>query len=258
MRYRAPSLPRPLLKALTDVFSTMSLDSNANQAFFRGAVAVLPLSLACAPWGLLVGSLAIGAGFTPLEGQGFSAIVFAGAAQLVAIGMIKSGASLLSILITTLLLTSQHLLYAMHMRPSIAPMSARWRLGLGFVLTDEFFALNSQQRSAAFDRWYALGTGFTFYVAWNIFTLIGLLLGRSIANLESLGLEFSIAATFVALITPLVKSVPVVICVAVSLGCSVWFSWLGWQSALVLSGLAGMLAGFSVKCLMQDNTEGRP
>lgn len=236
----------------------MLVDCNANRAFYKGAMAVLPLSFACAPWGLLVGSLAIGAGFSPLQGQSFSLIVFAGAAQLVAIGMIKSGASLLSILITTLLLTSQHLLYALHMRPSIAPLSSRWRLGLGFLLTDEFFALNSQQRSAAFDRWYALGAGFTFYVAWNIFTLIGLLLGRSIPDLESLGLEFSIAATFVALVTPLVKSVPVVVCVAVSLMCSVWFSWLGWQSALVLSGLAGMLAGFSVKCLMQDTTERQP
>src|SRR5476649_3008168 len=105
-------------------------------AFGRGALAVIPLSLACAPWGLLAGSMAIDAQFTPLQAQGLSAIVFAGAAQLVAIGMIKSGASVLSIFMTTLLLTSQHLLYAMHMRPSISQLSPRWRAGLGFLLTD--------------------------------------------------------------------------------------------------------------------------
>ncbi|WPO97607.1 AzlC family ABC transporter permease [Pseudomonas sp. HR96] len=225
--------------------------SPASLAFGRGAMAVLPLSFACAPWGLLVSSLAIGAGFTPVEGQGLSAIVFAGAAQLVAIGMVKGGASLLSIFVTTLLLTSQHLLYAMHMRPCIAPLPSRWRVGLGFLLTDEFFALNSHQNARGFDRWYALGVGLTFYVAWNLFTLAGIVLGRNIPNLESLGLEFSIAATFVALVTPLVKSLPVLICVAVSLGCSVWLSWLGLQSALVVSGLAGMVAGFSAKCLME-------
>ena len=85
-------------------------------AFARGAIAVIPLSLACAPWGLLAGSMAIDAQFTPLQAQGLSAIVFAGAAQLVAIGMVKSGASLISIVLTTLLLTSQHLLYGMHLR----------------------------------------------------------------------------------------------------------------------------------------------
>lgn len=36
--------------------------------------------------------MAIEANLTPAEGQGLSAIVFAGAAQLVAIGMLKGGA----------------------------------------------------------------------------------------------------------------------------------------------------------------------
>ena len=59
--------------------------SLARTACVKGAIACLPLSLAVAPWGLLAGSMAIEANLTPLEGQGFSAIVFAGAAQLVAI-----------------------------------------------------------------------------------------------------------------------------------------------------------------------------
>ncbi|MCI9875500.1 AzlC family ABC transporter permease [Pseudomonas atacamensis] len=221
------------------------------QAFRQGGIAVLPLSFACAPWGLLVGSLAIDANMTPLESQGLSAIVFAGAAQLVAIGMIKNGASVLSILVTTLLLTSQHLLYAMHLRPSISSLSSRWRIGLGFLMTDEFFALNSQQNPAAFNRWYALGVGLTFYVTWNIFTFAGIILGQSIPNLESLGLEFSIAATFIALVTPLVRSLPVLLCVATSLTCSVALTLLGWQSALVVSGLAGMVAGFVAKRVLE-------
>jgi hypothetical protein len=59
----------------------------------------------------------------PLQAQGLSAIVFAGAAQLVAIGMVKSGANLISIVLTTLLLTSQHLLYGMHLRPTLSPLN---------------------------------------------------------------------------------------------------------------------------------------
>lgn len=229
----------------------MEVSASANRSFGLGAIAILPLAFACAPWGLLVGSLAVGAGLTPLESQGLSAIVFAGAAQLVAIGMIKSGASVFAIFVTTLLLTSQHLLYAMHLRPSLSSHSARWRMGLGFLLTDEFFALNSQQHAERFDRWYALGVGFTFYLAWNAFTFAGILLARSLPNLQSLGLEFFIAATFVALVVPLVKSWPVVICVAVSLSCSVILTCLGWQSALVVSGLAGMAAGAIAKRAME-------
>lgn len=218
-------------------------------AFSRGAIAVIPLILACAPWGLLAGSMAINAQFTPLEAQGLSAIVFAGAAQLVAIGMVKSGASLISIVLTTLLLTSQHLLYGMHLRPTISPLNSRWRISLGFLMTDEFFALVSHYDRQTFNRWYALGVGLTFYIAWNLFTFAGIVLGKSIPNLDQLGLDFSIAATFIALITPVVRNVPTVVCVAVSLLCSVWLSFLHWESAVVVSGILGMAAGYLCKRL---------
>eukprot|EP01034_Spumella_vulgaris_P046530 gene46531-58019_t len=45
---------------------------------------------------------------------------------------------------------------------------------------------------------------------WLLFTLAGIVLGKSIPNLDQLGLEFSIAATFIALITPVVRDVPTV------------------------------------------------
>lgn len=218
--------------------------SLARTAYLKGAIACLPLSLAVAPWGLLAGSMAIEANLTPLQSQGLSAIVFAGAAQLVAIGMLKGGANLFSILLTTLLLTSQHLLYGLSMRPVLSGLPTRWRLTLGFLLTDEFFALVSQHDRQQFNRWYAFGVGFTFYLAWNLFTLAGILLGQSIPHLDQLGLDFSIAATFVALIAPTVRNLPTVVCVAVALFCSVLFSYWKWETALVAAGLLGMAAGF--------------
>jgi 4-azaleucine resistance transporter AzlC len=223
------------------------LSSQSAHSYRRGALAVLPLSIACAPWGLLAGSLAIDAGLTPAQGQGLSAFVFAGAAQIVAIGMLKSGASVLSILLTVLLLTSQHLLYGLQMRAHISPMSARWRVGMGFLLTDELFALTSHLGPRNFDRWYALGVGLTFYLLWNLFTFAGIMLGSNIPGLANLGLDFSIAATFIALIVPNVKNLPTVICVIVSLLASVLLSYFQVEGALILSGLAGMTAGFVCK-----------
>ena len=213
-------------------------------ALLHGAIASLPLSLAVAPWGLLAGSMAIEANLSPWQGQGLSAIVFAGAAQLVAIGMLKGGASLLSILLTTLLLTSQHLLYGLSMRPLLSGQPLRWRLGLGFLLTDEFFALTSHYDQQQFNRWYALGVGLTFYVAWNLFTLAGIVLGQNIPHLDQLGLDFSIVATFVALIAPTVRNVPALVCVLVSLFSSVLFTYWHWETALIAAGLLGMGAGF--------------
>jgi len=223
------------------------IQSHRATAYRRGALAILPLSLACAPWGLLAGSLAIDAGLTPAQGQGLSAFVFAGAAQLVAIGMLKSGTSMLAILLTTVLLTSQHLLYGLHMRAHLSPLPGRWRMGMGFLLTDELFALTSHHDPRTFDRWYALGVGLTFYLLWNLFTCAGILLGSSIPGLSNLGLDFSIAATFIALITPNVRNMPTALCVMVSLLTSVLLSYLKVEAALILSGLAGMSAGFICK-----------
>ena len=44
----------------------------------------------------------------------------------------------------------------------------------------------------------SLCVGLCMYVGWNIFTLLGVVLGKSIPGLDQLGLEFSIAATFIA------------------------------------------------------------
>lgn len=226
--------------------------AHARQAFLRGAIDVVPLSLAVAPWGLLAGSLAIEANLTPLEGQSLSLMVFAGGAQLVAIGMLKGGASVFSILLTTLLVTSQHLLYGISLRSHISTLPLHWRLGLGFLLTDEFFAITSQHDMRQFQRWYALGVGLPFYLSWNVFTWLGIIAGRSIPGLEQLGLDFSIVATFIALIVPLVRSIPTVVCVLTALLSSVLFNYWQWESGLVLSGLLAMVGGFVCKKCLEN------
>ena len=118
---------------------------------------------------------------------------------------------------------------------------------MGFLLTDELFALTSHHDPRSFDRWYALGVGLTFYILWNVFTFAGIILGSSIPGLANLGLDFSIAATFIALIIPNVRDLPTVVCVVVSLFMSVLLSYLEVEAALILSGLAGMTAGFFCK-----------
>lgn len=62
-----------------------------------GALKITPLCIAVLPWGLLAGSMAIQAGLSPAQAIGMSAFVFAGAAQLVSLGMIMAGAPLISI-----------------------------------------------------------------------------------------------------------------------------------------------------------------
>lgn len=214
-----------------------------NKSFFKGVVATLPLSIAVIPWGILTGSYAIEAGLTSLQSQAMSMLVFAGAAQLVALGMIKAGIGLTSILLTTLLITSRHFLYGMALRKDVSLLPLKWRLSLGFLLTDELFAIVTTSKEHKFNRWYALGGGFSFYVFWNIATLLGIVTGQSIPNMEEWGLDFAITSTFIAIIIPMIKAKSILVCVLVSLVSAVVCDIYNVEVGLLVSALIGMAFG---------------
>ncbi|KJY84474.1 branched-chain amino acid ABC transporter permease [Vibrio galatheae] len=228
--------------------NTMTFENDSqlsrSRLFWQGTLAMVPLSIAVIPWGLLAGSFAIESGLTVIESQALSAILFAGSAQLVATGMFKVGATLATMLLAIFFITSRHLLYSVSMRDKISPLPLRWRLGLGFLLTDELFALCGQQSQKQFNRWYALGAGLSFYVCWNLATLAGIVAGSYIPSLNELGLEFAVAATFIAIVVPNITSSPVLIAVVVSLVTSVVCYAKGIESGLMIASVAGMVAGY--------------
>ena len=90
-----------------------------SQDFMQGALDILPLSIAVLPWGILAGSVAIDAGLTIPQAVAMSAVVFAGAAQLVSLGMWSADATAITIAITVFFLTSQHFIYALTLRKDI-------------------------------------------------------------------------------------------------------------------------------------------
>lgn len=223
--------------------SEHTITDNKLDALIKGILVILPLTIAVIPWGILAGSFALDAGLSPLESQAMSMLVFAGAAQLVAVGMIKAGIGLTSILITTLLITSRHLLYGMAMREQISPMPLKWRLTLGFLLTDELFAIANQGKQHKLDPWYAFGGGFSFYLGWNIATAAGIVAGQNLPNLDSWGLDFAIAATFIAIVIPSVKKPSILLCVLVSLVSSLVCELMDIQGGLLIAALLGMACG---------------
>ncbi|MBB1461977.1 AzlC family ABC transporter permease [Vibrio splendidus] len=217
---------------------------NRRSQLWKGVLAAMPLSIAVIPWGILAGSYAIDAGLNQLQAQAMSAILFAGSAQLVAAGMFKSGIGLGTMLLTTFFITSRHFLYSVSMRDKISHLPARWRLLLGFWLTDELFAICSGQSQQEFNRWYAAGVGGGFYLVWNIASFVGIVAGSQIPSLNEIGLDFAVAATFIALVFPLIRTWPVVVCVVVSLIASVALSVNNVEGGLMIAAISGMLAGF--------------
>lgn len=217
-------------------------------ALKKGAVDMLPLSVAVLPWGILFGSLAIQRGFTGFETQLFSLLVFGGSVQLVSVELIANGTSLATVLISAFIISSRHFLYGLSLRERISPKPTRWRLSLGFLLTDELFALSGHAKSYKnqLRLWYALGAGGSFYLAWNAWTLLGIIAGTNLPDLTQLGLDFAIACTFIALVVPEIKSLSTLVSVLVAALAAVVFSLQEFELALISSVLLAMFVGYAV------------
>ena len=215
-------------------------------ALLKGATDILPLSLAVLPWGVLFGSLAIQRGFSWFEAQLFSAIIFGGAVQIVTVELMAENTPLLVVLFNAFVISSRHFLYGLALRERLSTHSVAWRVGLGFLLTDELFSLSGNKKAyqTQFRLYCALGAGGSFYIAWNIWTALGIFAGTWLPDLTKLGLDFAIAATFIALVVPEIKSKSILICVMISALSSIFLSIYGQDLALITAAIIGMVSGF--------------
>ncbi len=216
---------------------------------------MLPLNLAVLPWGILCGSLAVQTGFSALEALLMPLLVFAGSVQLVTAELMAKNASLFTLLFTAFIISSRHFLYGLAFREKVKTLSGLKRVGVGFLLTDELFALTCQFKSfnkrLAFI--YAMVAGASFYLSWLIWNILGIVAGSFLPDLTHLGLDFAIAVTFIALVTPAVTSLPVLVTVIVAGVSSVIFTLLHWQLALVLSAVTAMFFGYQTLRWQQTN-----
>jgi predicted branched-subunit amino acid permease len=105
-----------------------------------GFVAILPILVAAAPFGILIGAMAAQKGLLPWQAALMSASVFAGAAQFIAIDMWTSPVPILALALATLVVNLRHVLMgaslARHMH-SFGPVAAPVAL---FLMTDEGLA----------------------------------------------------------------------------------------------------------------------
>ncbi|MEQ5323661.1 AzlC family ABC transporter permease [Proteus vulgaris] len=220
-------------------------DRQVMRAFGLGALHVLPLCLAVIPWGILAGSMAVDAGLTFAQSVGMSAIIFAGAAQLVTLGLVVSGAGMLTIIVSVFFITAQHLLYGLTLRPHVAHLKWYQRITIGFLLTDELFAVSAQPKVKLTPA-YMIGAGLCFYLAWVAVSIVGIIMASQVSDLSRYHLDFSIVATLLAIVIPLIKTFSTLVGVIVSFCLSILFSWLNIEGGVVIGGLTGMFIAVCV------------
>ena len=235
----------------------MTAVSTPRGEFLAGMRDTLPMVVGSLPFGIIFGALAVNSGLSPFGAQAMSLFVFAGSAQFIAEGLVAQGVSALFIVVTTLVVNLRHALYSATLAPYLRHVPARWLPIMGFTLTDETFVTVfkrfEEHGSQPFGQWYFLGSSATMYTNWQIWTLVGIIAGRTIPDPESWGLDFAATVTFTGMIVSMLRNKSTGLAVIVAGLVALVANPLPNRIGLMLAALAGVAAGLIGKMLFQED-----
>ena len=228
--------------------------------FWAGGRDTIPLIIGAIPFGLIFGTLATASGLSFAGTMAMSALVFAGSAQFIALGLIATGTGWPLIVLTTFVVNLRHALYSATLAPYITRLPSRWQIPLAFGLTDETFVVvvnrYHQADGSVHKRWYHLGSMVFMYTNWQICTFLGLTLGQLIPNAAAWGLDFAMPVTFIGMIVPYLKNRPMLATVWVSGVVALLAYHMPHKLGLIVAALAGIAAGVVIEARLKEKNDG--
>lgn len=189
------------------MFSDLKTD-----AFRAGVKVSSPTFLGVAAWGLIVGIAMVKAGLTVGQALGMALITFAGTAQLAALPLIAVQAPLWVVFATALVINLRFLIFSALVAPRFAHLRWRVRGVLGFFMGDIAIAFFTQQypaywktiEEATEQRQFLVGLMLPNWIAWQIGSILGIMLGSQVPS--GWGLGFAGTLAIVCVMLPLIQN----------------------------------------------------
>ncbi len=166
--------------------------------YFAGARAGLPFALATFVLGISFGVLAHSLGWGVVAPIVFSVITFSGAAQFAVAAVLGAGGGALAAIVAAVLLNARFLPMGVAVAPFLKGGLLRRALE-GQTVVDASWALASRG-GGCFDREFMMGATVPQLAAWIGGTVIGVLAGDVVGDVERLGLDVIFPAFFLALL----------------------------------------------------------
>lgn len=176
--------------------------SNFKAEFLNGMRSAIPVILGFVPVGIAFAIMARQAGFNVAQTCGFSIFVFAGASQMMAVGMYEQGASIIAMILATFLLNFRHLIMSTCVFERIKQATLKQKLIAGFGVTDESFALFTTEKEERCTIAYLMGMNLALYTAWNAGTFIGAIASDFLPVIITASLGVALYALFIGLLVP--------------------------------------------------------
>jgi predicted branched-subunit amino acid permease len=162
------------------------------------------IGLTTGVYGLSFGALAVAGGFSTLQAQALSLLMFTGASQFAAVAVVATGGGAAAAVITAWLLGVRNGLYALSLAAALRPRG--WRLAVAAQVTiDESTAMAvshaDQDNPRRFHRAF-WATGISVFLLWNLGTLLGAIGAAALGDPADWGLDAAAPAALLALVWP--------------------------------------------------------
>jgi predicted branched-subunit amino acid permease len=181
--------------------------------------------LADAIVGVSFGATSVGGGLAWWVPIALSVLVFAGGAQIAAVGIVLAGGSPLAAVVAGAVLNTRLLPYGFAVADVVGPAGPaatthsaakggavatvrRWLVRMlgTHVITDESVAFALRQPSPEQRRSAFWACGVALFVIWNVSVLVGVALGSAVRDTSALGLDATFPAVMLALALPTLTS----------------------------------------------------
>jgi 4-azaleucine resistance transporter AzlC len=209
----------------------------------------LPVILGYIPVGFAYGVLAQKSGISGLNTMLMSLLVFAGSAQLIAVGLLASGAGAATVILTTFMVNLRHLLMSASLAPYLKSWSRLKQAFFSFQLTDETFALHSSRfAQGQTSKHETLAINVIAQSAWLAGTALGLFAGGLITDVRPIGLDFALPAMFIVLLVWQLQSLLRIFTALAAGACSLALTLLGMeQTSIILATVLAATLGLTLE-----------
>jgi len=177
----------------------------------------IPIFIGYVPAAIAFGILSKGCEITLLECFLFSAVVFAGASQFIALNLLVTGMSPVGIILTTLLVNFRHFLMSAYLSTRIGKIAKRYLFLIAFGVTDEVFSVLSFKKGHL-SKTFIFILQLSAYSAWISGTLAGYILGGFLPQILSKSMGVALYALLLAILLPEMKRSTKALILAISSG----------------------------------------
>lgn len=177
----------------------------------------IPIFIGYVPAAIAFGILSKGCGITLLECFLFSAVVFAGASQFIALNLLMTGMGPGGIILTTLLVNFRHFLMSAYLSTRIGRIAKKYIFLIAFGVTDEVFSVLSF-RKGQLSKTFVFIVQLSAYSGWVSGTMAGYILGGFLPETLTKSMGVALYALLLAILLPEIKVSVKILILAIASG----------------------------------------